>query len=124
MVFLPDGPAQFVFDHGAMGMEPGRFAFVISASEACSDKSNAQWAHAVLEQARAQFPSSTWPGELQVQSVFTERRATFRCSPDVVRPPPGIAAGLSAAGDYVLGPYPSTLEGAVRSGQAAIEALA
>jgi predicted NAD/FAD-dependent oxidoreductase len=27
-----------------------------------------------------------------------------------------IAAGLLACGDYVAGPYPSTLEGAVRSG--------
>ena len=33
------------------------------------------------------------------------------------------APGLLAAGDYVQGPYPATLEGAVRSGQAAVLAL-
>ena len=33
-----------------------------------------------------------------------------------------VAAGLFAAGDYVEGPYPATLEGAVRSGVAAARA--
>jgi len=35
------------------------------------------------------------------------------------RPPAWIAPGLFACGDYVAGPYPATLEGAVRSGLAA-----
>jgi monoamine oxidase len=30
-----------------------------------------------------------------------------------------IAPGLVAAGDYVEGPYPATLEGAVRAGEVA-----
>ena len=34
-----------------------------------------------------------------------------------------LALGLSACGDYVEGPYPATLEGAVLSGQAAAAAL-
>jgi monoamine oxidase len=34
-----------------------------------------------------------------------------------------VAPRLQAAGDYIDGPYPATLEGAVRSGEAAIEAL-
>ena len=33
-----------------------------------------------------------------------------------------IAPGLLACGDYVAGPYPATLEGAVRSGIAAVGA--
>jgi hydroxysqualene dehydroxylase len=36
-----------------------------------------------------------------------------------VRPPALVARGLSACGDYVEGPYPATIEGAVRSGLAA-----
>jgi predicted NAD/FAD-dependent oxidoreductase len=36
---------------------------------------------------------------------------------------PGCASLLACA-DYVAGPYPATLEGAVRSGQAAADALA
>lgn len=34
-----------------------------------------------------------------------------------------IAPGLVAAGDYVEGPYPATLEGAVRAGEAAVRLL-
>ena len=40
-----------------------------------------------------------------------------------VRPAAAIAPGLWAAGDYVEGPYPATLEGAVRSGLAAGQAV-
>jgi hydroxysqualene dehydroxylase len=40
-----------------------------------------------------------------------------------VRPPAAIAPGLVACGDYVDGPYPSTLEGAIRSALAAADAL-
>ena len=58
-----------------------------------------------------------------VQTVV-EKRATFACTPGLLRPPQQIAAGLLACGDYVEGPYPATLEGAVRSGLAAGSALA
>ena len=34
-----------------------------------------------------------------------------------------IAAGLLAAGDYVEGPYPATLEGSVRAGVRAARAV-
>jgi hydroxysqualene dehydroxylase len=43
--------------------------------------------------------------------------------PGLRRPPMAIAPGLWACGDYVEGPYPATLEGAVRSGVAAARAL-
>jgi predicted NAD/FAD-dependent oxidoreductase len=56
--------------------------------------------------------------------VLAEKRATFRCTPSLRRPALRIAAGLLAAGDHVEGPYPATLEGAVRSGEAAAAALA
>ncbi|HEX7690292.1 MAG TPA: desaturase, partial [Burkholderiaceae bacterium] len=51
-----------------------------------------------------------------------DRRATFRCTAGVVRPGMAVAPGLLAAGDYVDGPYPATLEAAVRAGEAAVEA--
>jgi hypothetical protein len=38
----------------------------------------------------------------------------------LARQPPSIAPGLLAAGDYVHGPYPATIEGAVRSGVQAV----
>ena len=50
-----------------------------------------------------------------LQTVI-EKRATFACVPGLRRPRQEIAPGLWACGDYVEGPYPATLEGAVRSG--------
>jgi hypothetical protein len=58
-----------------------------------------------------------------VQTVV-ERRATFACTPGLKRPEMRLADGLLACGDYVAGPYPATLEGAVRSGLAAAHAAA
>lgn len=49
--------------------------------------------------------------------LVKEKRAAHTCSPDLQRP--GNATplpGLFLAGDYTRGPYPATLEGAVRSG--------
>jgi len=51
--------------------------------------------------------------------TITEKRATFACTPGLRRPAGVIAPGLLACGDYIDGPYPATLEGAVRSGVAA-----
>jgi predicted NAD/FAD-dependent oxidoreductase len=60
---------------------------------------------------------------LQPVQTVVEKRATFACTPGLQRPSPGIAPGLLACGDYVAGPYPATLEGAVRSGCAAVALL-
>jgi len=108
----PQAPAQFVFDRSQLGGPAGLLAFVVSASEGDHDTLERQ----VLAQAQA----CGWQGLRPVQTVV-ERRATFACVPGVRRPQVFIAAGLFACGDYVEGPYPSTLEGAVRS---ALEAVA
>ena len=102
----PQAPAQFVFDRGQLGGPAGLLAFVVSASQGDHDALERQ----VLTQAQAEG----WPGLRAVQTVV-ERRATFACVPGVRRPPLLVAPGLFACGDYVEGPYPSTLEGAVRS---------
>ena len=62
---------------------------------------------------------------LVIEPVLTvvEKRATFACAPRLARPPSAIAPGLAAAGDYVEGPYPATLEGAVMSAAPALAAL-
>jgi hydroxysqualene dehydroxylase len=108
-------PAQFVFDRGHLGGPQGLLAFVVSASEGDRDTLQTQ----VLAQAQAQLGLALTP----LQTVV-EKRATFACTPGLVRPGPAIAPGLWACGDYVDGPYPATLEGAVRSGVAAARALA
>ena len=107
-------PAQFVFDRGQLGGPAGLLAFVVSASN--TDRATLQ-TH-VLAQAQAQLGLCLQP----VQTIV-EKRATFACAPALVRPAQHIAPGLLACGDYVAGPYPATLEGAVRSGVAAVAAL-
>ena len=110
----PNAPAQFVFDRGQLGGPTGLLAFVVSASEGSREELQA----AVLAQATSQLQLLAL-GSLQVVQTVVEKQATFACTPDLQRPPQQIAPGLLAAGDYVDGPYPATLEGAVRSGWAA-----
>jgi squalene-associated FAD-dependent desaturase len=107
-------PAQFVFDRSQLGGPPGLLAFVVSASNADPQTLQAQ----VLQQARAQLGLT-----LQAIQTVVEKRATFACTPGLRRPAQHLAPGLIACGDYVDGPYPATLEGAVRSGTAAVQGL-
>ena len=123
MLALPEddrSPAQFVFDHGQLQGLDGQFAFVISGAAPWVDQGLDAAAAAVLAQAARCLPATQWPAErASLLGVVAERRATFRCTPALQRPGTIIAPGLAAAGDYVEGPYPATLEGAVRSGLAA-----
>jgi hydroxysqualene dehydroxylase len=119
----PQAPAQFVFDHGALGATPGLFAFVISGARIWSDAGLPTTEAAVLAQAASAFQPGTWPQPPRVLRAMTEKRATFACTPGLLRPPSDVAPGLFAAGDYVAGPYPATLEGAVRSGEAAVATI-
>jgi hypothetical protein len=57
---------------------------------------------------------------LQILQTVVEKRATFACTPDLQRPPANPHPKLSICGDYIEGPYPATLEGAVMSGIQAI----
>ena len=108
-------PAQFVFDRGQLGGPPELLAFVISASEGDS----ATLSQRVAAQAADQLGLK----DLQVLQTIVEKRATFACTPGLQRPGMQLARGLLACGDYVEGPYPATLEGAVRSGLAAARSL-
>ena len=120
MLALRSAPAQFVFDRGWLRPDDaaaqGLLAFVISASEGERE----QLQEAVLQQAIQELglPASG----LEPIRTVTEKRATFACTPGVQRPGMAVAPGLWAAGDYIDGPYPATLEGAVRSGVAAAQA--
>lgn len=104
-------PAQFVFDRSQLGGPAGSAAFVVSASTLPRQELQSR----VLAQAKVQLG---WAG-LQLVQTIVEKRATFACTPLAQRPTMQIAPGLRACGDYVEGPYPATLEGAVRSGLAA-----
>jgi hydroxysqualene dehydroxylase len=107
-------PAQFVFDRGRLGGPDGLLAFVVSACTGERDVLEQR----VMDQAR----ELGWGGLQPLQTVV-ERRATFACTPGLQRPPAAVAPGLAACGDYVEGPYPATLEGAVRSALQAVALL-
>lgn len=117
----PMAPAQFAFDHGALGGPSGVFAFVISGARTWVERGLEATGQAVVAQARAALGDSGPAPELL--RVLAEKRATFRCAPALLRPGPVIRPRLLAAGDHVDGPYPATLEGAVRAGEQAIALL-
>ena len=107
----PGAPAQFVIDRGQLGGPAGQLALVVSASQGEREALQAQ----ALAQARAQLGLP----QLAALRTIVEKRATFACTPGLQRPGLAVAPGLWACGDYIDGPYPATLEGAVRSGIAA-----
>lgn len=115
-----DAPAQFLFDHGALGDSPGLFAAVASSAGGWITRGAEATAEAALRQLQA-FPPGTWRSPPAVVRTITDKRGTFLCTPGIRRPAAMIAPNLAAAGDFVEGPYPATLEGAVRAG---IQALA
>ena len=108
-------PAQFVFDRGALTNQPGLLAAVVSACNTERDE--------VTEQVHDQVCEQLELSHLEVVQTLVEKRATLACTPMLNRPEPFIAKGLWACGDYICGPYPSTLEGAVRSGQQVVTQL-
>ena len=78
-------------------------------------------AQATLAQVARQAPQLR---QCRLERVITEKRATFACTPGVVRPATSTPeAGLWLAGDYVASPYPATLEAAVRSGISAARGI-
>jgi hypothetical protein len=108
----PQAPAQFVFDRGHLGGPVSLLAFVVSDSAGSREELESR----VLAQAQRELDIA----HIQALQTVVEKRATFACTPGLCRPAGRIAAGLSAAGDYIEGPYPATLEGAVRAAEAAL----
>ncbi len=112
-------PAQFVFDRGRLGGPAGLLAFVTSGAGPWVARGVDAIERATLAQARAALPPLR-DVPLAIVRTVVDKRATFRCTPGLVRPPMHVGPGCHAAGDHVDGPYPATLEGAVRSGLAAV----
>ena len=111
-----NAPAQFVFDRGALCQQHGLLAAVVSASSSNREQIASQVQQQVKEQLGLQ--------QLSLVQTIVEKRATFACLPNTfegsqqasVKPDVWVAPNIFACGDYVRGPYPATLEGAVRSG--------
>ena len=101
----------------------GLLAFVISGAGPWVERGADATVDATLAQAQQQL-ARVLRNPLVPLRTLTEKRATFACTPGLLRPPAAICDGLVAAGDYVDGPYPATLEGAVRSGLGAARLIA
>lgn len=111
----PQAPAQFVFDKGALSQQHGLLAAVVSACTTERDD--------ISEQVQAQVREQLGLTHLEVVQTVVEKRATLACTPQLNRPASYVTEGLWACGDYIRGPYPSTLEGAVQSGQQVVTQL-
>ena len=108
-------PAQFALCRPDTEAGMQRVTLVVSAA--------ARWLErgldAVTQAAQAQL-TRDFGCEAALVDARADRRATFRCVPGLRRPPRVVADRLHAAGDYVAGPYPATLEAAVRAGEDAV----
>ena len=111
-------PAQFAFDRGQIYLEantPGLLAFVISANKESKDVVASQ----VMGQLSALLDQlghdKLTLEDFKVVQTVVEKRATFACTPNLERPSAMPCQGITVCGDYVQGPYPATLEGAIIS---------
>lgn len=112
---------QWLFDRGPLVGQHGLLAVVISGAGPWQKLDHANLAAAVHGEIAAMLPDLPSPRHTH---VIEEKRATFACTPGLLRPPTATAdPTLWLAGDYVAGDYPATLEGAVRSGIAAAKAI-
>ena len=115
--------AQWFFDRG-LHAHWHVAALVLSDSRVARELGDTRLAAALVRQVVEEIGL---PAPLQL-SLIHEKRATLACTPDRPRlsatSPGARLAGLVLAGDYAYSDYPATLEGAVRSGRAAAQALA
>ena len=117
MLGLVGSLAQWVFDRGQLCGQHGLMAVIISA-HAPLEMTQDALAEKIAGELKNLFPelgSPIWT------KVITEKRATFSCDANLLRPKALVMVNVYLAGDYVAGDYaysnyPATIEGAVRSG--------
>lgn len=112
--------SQWVFDRGQLCGQPGLLAVVISA-HAPFEQTQEALADSVHQELLGLMPNLKQP---LWHKVITEKRATFSCEAKLNRPHNRtLYKDLYIAGDYTVGDYPATIEGAVRSGTNAANML-
>jgi squalene-associated FAD-dependent desaturase len=123
---LPDAPVQglhgqCVFDRGAfdLGLD-GVLSVVVSGAGAHMDLPREALGRRVARQLAECFGLP----DPRDHVTFREKEATLVPSPALERPGAELALpGLYLAGDAVESPYPSTIEGSVRSGRRVAQAI-
>ncbi len=121
-----DSPLQWVFNRGLdVGTSHQHLHVVISAARDWIDLSTEEILRRVREELAIYLPKTNEVNFIDGQ-VIKERRATFSATPriEASRPPTtGAIRNLILAGDYCNTGWPATMEGAVRSGYMAAEAI-
>lgn len=126
---LVDRLSQWVFRHSSESL-PGcdtehYYQVVISASHRHEANTAAATCAAVVEELRAVWPAARdaqllrWRSLTQPRAVFSPRPGLESLRPDQRTPVPG----LLLAGDWTRTGWPATMEGAIRSGEAAAKAI-
>jgi len=123
-----DSPVQWMFDRTAITGEgvPGQhIALSISGAHAEMGVPRADLAGAMDREMRTLFPGTR--AVLLASAVTKDARATFAPSPGQASRRPGPATpvtGVALAGTWTATGWPATMEGAARSGLAAVDVLA
>jgi zeta-carotene desaturase len=122
---LIEGPLQWLFRKDAEGRV---LHGVISAARDWVGRPKEECLALFEKQVRSLFPAAR-EAKLERGVVVIEKRATFSPLPGVDQhrpgqvPPEGGVENLFLAGDYTLSGWPATMEGAVRSGYLAADAV-
>ncbi len=121
---LLGSPVQWVFDRGRMTRhepERGQYLTVISSGvPELMELRGRELLDVIVREVTDRF------GDAQVvwSRVSREPEATIALRPGVERPAPGLVRrGVALAGAWTGTGWPATMEGAVRSGRAAVHAL-
>ncbi len=122
-----DSPVQWVFDKTRQaGLTAGQYLAVsLSAADGYVDVAAAELRRQFLPALEQLFPAAAG-AEVKDFFVTRERRATFRQGPGSGALRPGTVTtvpGLALAGSWTDTGWPDTMEGAVRSGLSAAQAL-
>jgi squalene-associated FAD-dependent desaturase len=123
-VVLVDCLGQWVFKRGMLGDGEHYLQVVVSAARQFRGMGNEEVLRTIAAEVEQLFPAAK--GALLRGRVVTEHAATFSAVPGVDRWRPAQATplpNLFLAGDYTATGWPATMEGAVRSGYLAAEAL-
>ena len=119
-VVLIDSLGQWVFNRGENHVQ-----VVVSAARSLRGLGNDEIQRRIVEELRFLFPDAA-VASLARGRVVTEHAATFSAVPGVDRWRPGPVSpieNLFVAGDWTATGWPATMEGAVRSGYLAAEAI-
>jgi uncharacterized protein with NAD-binding domain and iron-sulfur cluster len=128
MLGLRDSEVEWAFDKGRLhGREgaPQHLSFIVSAAYRSAPKPNAELVAAATSALTRYCPAMAGASVTRAL-VLREPQATFASTPalEALRPGPvSEVPGLFLAGDWTDTGLPATIEGAVRSGLRAADAL-